>query len=432
MPQLRKLIPAGCVLLLLFLQVTLAAQTEADSTLNLRPVAPKKNFGDRLLDVPETILKTPIYVGKGLSWAAMNGIYRNPTVRRFANYVFSFQPSLGPAPVVSYSSNGGVRLGLSYTRTQVFSPHDRGRIVGTLSTHQYKRFETSYVAPQLFSKRSGLSLRAAYRWRPRENFYGLGYTSRDEDKVSFALEQTEFAAVNNWRVGPQWRIDFEAAFVASNISGGKNKSLVRDLNEIQDKFGMAAADFRRSRLIRGGVAIDHDWRDVKGQPSAGGRERLAIAYSHGVGYFDDIRFVTVSGDIAHYFNVYKKRILAIRLLAETVDADEDDGVLPFYLKSRLGGRDDLRGFLSSRFVDNDRMLATLEYRYPIWDMIDAFIFAEAGRVFSSVTEEFTLRNWSESLGTGLRVWRSEEVVLSAQVAYSDESWRLYFELGSDW
>jgi len=429
---LRKLIPAVFLLLIPFLHVTLAAQTEADSTLSLRPVALKKNFGDRLLDVPETVLKTPIYVVKGLSWAAMNGIYRNPTARRLANYLFSFQPSLGPAPVVSYSSNGGVRLGLSYTRSQVFSRHDRWRIVGTLSTHQYQRLETGYVAPQLFSKRSGLSLRVSYRWRPRENFYGLGYTSRDEDKVSFAVEQTEIAAANNWRLGSRLRIDLEAAFVASNISGGKNKSLITDLNDIQDKFGMSDADFRRSRLVRGGVAIDHDWRDVKGQPSAGGRERLAMAYSHGVGHSDDIRFVTTSGDVTHYFNIYKKRIVAIRLLAETVDADEDDGVLPFYFKSRLGGRDDLRGFLSSRFVDNDRTLATLEYRYPIWEMIDAFIFAEAGRVFSSLTEEFTLRNWSESFGTGLRVWRSEEVVLSGQIAYSDESWRVYFELGSDW
>jgi hypothetical protein len=77
-------------------------------------------------------------------------------------------------------------------------------------------------------------------------------------------------------------------------------------------------------------------------------------------------------------------------------------------------------------------MATAEYRYPIWQMIDAFVFAEAGRVFSSLTEEFTLRDWSESFGTGLRVWREDEIVFSAQVAYSDESWRVYFELGGDW
>ncbi len=395
-------------------------------------MAPKKSVGAVLLDIPEEILKSPIYVGKGLTWAITTGIYRNSALRKLSSYVFSFRPSLGPTPVISYGSNAGYRFGISYTRRQVFAPGDRWRVVGSYSTNKYERYEMIYEGPQTVSESAGLSFLVSFRSRPRENFYGLGFTSRDENKVSFALEQSVISAAMPWRVAGTIKLRPGLAYVATDVFDGENTSLTHKLDEIQDEFGMSASDFRRSRLLRGSLAVDHDWRNSKGQPSRGGRELFSLNYNHGLGSSDDLRYLASSFEISHYFNIYHKRILALRVIAETVDSDSDDGILPFYLKSRLGGREDLRGFLSSRFIDNDRTMATAEYRYPIWSMIDAFVFAEAGRVFSSLTEEFTLRDWSESFGTGLRVWREDEIVFSAQVAYSDESWRVYFELGGDW
>ncbi len=408
------------------------ADVETDSLLEQRPVAPKKNIGALLLDIPEEILKSPIYIGKGLTWAVTTGVYRNATLRKLSSYVFSFRPSLGPTPVISYGSNAGYRFGISYTQRQVFAPGDRWRVVGSYSTNKYERYEMIYAGPKTVSETAGLNVLVSFRSRPRENFFGLGFTSRDEDKVSFSIERTTISVSVPWQLARTIHVEPGLGYVATDVFDGENTSLTHRLDEIQNEFGMSASDFRRSRLLRSGVAIVHDWRDSRGQPSRGGRELLSLEYNHGLGSSEDIRYVASGFEISHYFNIYHKRILALRVIAETVDSDSDDGILPFYLKSRLGGRDDLRGFLSSRFIDNDRTMATAEYRYPIWSMIDAFVFAEAGRVFSSLTEEFTLRDWSESFGTGLRVWREDEIVFSAQVAYSDESWRVYFELGGDW
>ena len=160
---------------------------------------------------------------------------------------------------------------------------------------------------------------------------------------------------------------------------------------------------------------------------------LSIRYDHGVGNGDDLHALTTRAELVEYLNVYHKRLLAFRVIAQSVDTDDKEvPVLPFYLKSRLGGRDDLRGFLNNRFVDYDMTMAAVEYRWPIWTMVDAFVFAEAGRVYSSLRDDFTLRNWHESYGTGLRVWREDSIILSLQVAFSDEERRIYLELGGEW
>ena len=59
-------------------------QSESDTLEATLPVAPQRGLGEKLLDVPETIIKLPLYVGKGLSWAVINGIYRNDSVHKLA------------------------------------------------------------------------------------------------------------------------------------------------------------------------------------------------------------------------------------------------------------------------------------------------------------------------------------------------------------
>lgn len=410
-----------------------ASDAETDSTDASLPQAPKKSVGETILDVPETILKSPLYVLKGLSWAAVNGIYRNATLHKVAGYAFAFRPAGGIVPVFSYGSNAGWRYGLSYTRLNILRTADRARWVASHSTNKYRRLEMTYTSPQAFAENVGLQFAAGYRKRPRESFYGLGNDTKDVDRAAFTLERSLVRAAVPWELMTNLRVSAEGTYTAYRIFDGLTPEWPTNLNQLESKYGMAHADFRSADIVGAGLTLDHDWRDSHGQPSRGGREMLSIQYNRGVGRSDDISFVRSRAEISHYLNIYHKRLLAIKVVAQSVDADADKTpVLPFYLKSNLGGRDDLRGFLNNRLVDNDMTMAVVEYRWPIWSMIDAFIFAEAGRVYSSLSEEFTLRNWHEGYGTGLRVWREDNVLVSIQVAFSDEERRIYLELGGEW
>ncbi len=429
------------ILLILFiigLQIQIVSpqakgQSESDTLETTLPVAPQRGLGEKLLDVPETIIKLPLYVGKGLSWAVINGIYRNDSVHRLAGYAFSFRPAGGVVPVVSFGSNAGWRFGLAYVRMNLLQQADRARWVASYSTNKYSRLEMSYSSPQAFSQRLGLATVVSYRSRPRESFFGLGNDSQDTNRVAFTMERTLVQLLLPWRFAKNLNLEFGGSFSAYRISDGESTDRLNSLPEIESKLSLSHADFRSSDIISGAVILDHDWRNNKGQPTSGGREQLELRYNHGVGNADDIKTVVAEADISHYLNIYHKRLLAMRVIARSVNADDEKvPVLPFYLKSNLGGRDNLRGFLNNRFVDYDMTMATVEYRWPIWSMIDAFVFAEAGRTYSSLSDEFTLRNWHEGFGTGLRIWREDNVLVSFQVAFSDEERRIYLELGGEW
>lgn len=92
----------------------------------------------------------------------------------------------------------------------------------------------------------------------------------------------------------------------------------------------------------------------------------------------------------------------------------------------------MRGYDRGRFINNDLAMATLEYRYPIFDMTDAFLFYERGRVFEKITNDGFFKNWKYSAGFGIRVWTPKNIVAITQIAFSDESFRFYFELGAHW
>lgn len=124
-------------------------------------------------------------------------------------------------------------------------------------------------------------------------------------------------------------------------------------------------------------------------------------------------------------------MLAFRLLVETIDPTGNSVDTPFYLRSSLGGNDDLRGYQTRRFVDNDLALVSVEYRYPILDHVDAFIFLDEGRVFGSITDDFSFRDWRYSTGVGFRVYNVSGLILSTLTAFGDEGTRFYFQLSEN-
>jgi len=125
--------------------------------------------------------------------------------------------------------------------------------------------------------------------------------------------------------------------------------------------------------------------------------------------------------------LFKKRTLGLRILVESVDRPGASPSLPFYLKSSLGGVDNLRGYRNGRFLDNDLAMASVEYRYPILEMIDGFVFLDEARVFNNLSNDFNWHDWKYSYGAGLRIFNDEDIMVRAFIAKSKEDNRLYLE-----
>jgi outer membrane protein assembly factor BamA len=182
-------------------------------------------------------------------------------------------------------------------------------------------------------------------------------------------------------------------------------------------------------------SLAHDNATPVGQPRSGGREAFTVALYHGL-TDKKFRLIHYELQLSQYLHLFFDRTLAARVRMEMNSSMGGGYEVPFFLRSQLGGDDTLRGYSTGRFADKDLVLATLEYRFPVWRhpspietyRVDGRIFMDAGRVFSDIFDEFTLRNMEFSGGFGLRFSSEENFIFRLEIAKSSEQWSPMFNL----
>ena len=166
-------------------------------------------------------------------------------------------------------------------------------------------------------------------------------------------------------------------------------------------------------------------------PSSGTKVVVFAGLARGVAG-SNARYSRYGVDAFRYFDLYQgDRVLILRGRLEGVDGADER--IPFTDLPRLGGPTLLRGYARDRFRDRVAVLASLEYRYPIWSRLSGFLFADAGRVLPDLKEAgrtaLSPQLLRPSGGAGLEVIQVDNVLMRAQVAGSPEGVFLQFALG---
>ena len=404
-----------------------AQENEVDTTRTEEQEPYKKTAGEVLVAIPGQILLIPVRILEGIAWGTIK-LYEQPATQ----YLLQFESPrvFGAYPVAGYGSNPGLKLGLVLYNNRLLRDHDRFRIKGTYSTHKYQHYEAYYRSRRLRDAGLGFQVLARYRKRPRESFYGFGQESSADEEVNFTKEISYFRGDLAWQFGSSINIDGQVSYSAINISDGQDPNLPGDIDSILVMYGGTPADVRPTRFWTFGLNLLWDARNVRGQPTRGWYGTLGTSYNRGVDKSPDLEYWRTRLDLRYYLELFRKRTLILRGLVNLVDKPSDAPDLPFYLFSDLGGLDDLRAYRTNRLVDHDAVFGMAEYRYPIWDVIDAFVFFEAGHVYEKIGDEFSLRGWRTSYGFGFQTWHPESVLARTQVAFGAEGVRFYFELGT--
>ena len=68
----------------------------------------------------------------------------------------------------------------------------------------------------------------------------------------------------------------------------------------------------------------------------------------------------------------------------------------------MGGIETMRGFRPNRFRGRSALLATLNYRYPVWSFFEGELYLEVGDVAGANFNDFTVGQLRGSAGLGLR------------------------------
>lgn len=389
-----------------------------------------RNPVEYILALPAIALQVPIKILAGIAYLPVVMVEGNGFMPRLKEALTFIDPE-GIRPVVGYKSTSGLLGGLAIQSSNSFSRGIGVGLKGSYSTNKY-----GFAALTLGGEHWGdgpLGLVGEFGWqsKTRERFHGIGASSSLDNESNYGFRGAFGSLHGYWEVtrhlsasafGGFRRVDPRDGRLTTTVHTRDSMAVIYDG---QDLYGL----FERLDLMEYGTELTHDWRDRPGSPLKGGTELLRVSYVTGTGAADtSIGFWKVRAEISHYLDLFRGRVIGVRVLAEVTEPD-DWTRIPFYELAQLGGSHSLRGYRTGRFTDRDMAMITLEYRWPLWQRIDAFLFTDQGRVFHDIEDDFAFANFRSSYGGGLRIWNSRGAS-EIMIARSNEKVRFYLNLGA--
>ncbi len=263
---------------------------------------------------------------------------------------------------------------------------------------------------------------SSYQWRPRENFYGLGHDSAEQNHTSFALRQTwagvrwEKRARSRLRWGALYRTAWLSALPGSGAAYSPPDTYFQNL----------AAYGTQTRLGTAGVYIDMD--GIREPYRLGGAAHLGASYQHGLGG-SRLQYFAYEAQLEGRLPVSAGTSAFVGQANFELNRERHGSdPIPFYLLPHIGGSSTLRGFALDRFYGRNVALLSLEYRYRIHPFIEAAPFFDEGQIFDR-TADLSWLNWHRTYGLGFRLRSAAGPLVRLDLGKSSEGWVLHVSFG---
>ena len=406
--------------LLLVLGLALHAQAEADTVTEATPDSissyPSRMRHRSTLEeaatVPGRLVYLPIQVTGFGARKLATALWEQRLLDRFKAYLTFADGRIGVRPLANSLQGGGARV---FFR-DVAGDGD-AQFTSTLGASSSKRQHHLLT----LEVPGGLVLSARYASEPNESFHGIGHATRSVDRSAFRQRdffvQAAYAQRARAPVTFSWALNYHSREV-----GPGESSVIPSTTDVYAVGALAGLDDRVDYL-EGGVQLKGVFVDVPGSPTRGNRTRLELAYSQSVDD-DEFSHLKIGLLTEQFLELFYRRTVTLQLGSDWRFAPFGNEV-PFYDLAELGGTEVLRGFKTGRFRDRGVTYAKVDYKFPVWRLIEGSVFHESGRTFAEVAD-FNLSGWERSYGGGLRVWVPDGVVFEFAVARSDELTRILF------
>ena len=250
------------------------------------------------------------------------------------------------------------------------------------------------------------------KWRPmfgggyadlHYDFYGIGNIQAEHDLSIPVAQKATFGLVQLTR-----------RIVSGLYAGLRVTASQTDINF--DTSGLPSfvppPDVINIQTASVGLIVQWDTRDNQFFPKQGQYSNFSANLHDG-----DYTYQTYQFDWNGYYSVGDSSVLAVRVFLRATS----EGT-PFYALSSFGMHNDLRGYKSGKYRDNNMFTTQVEYRRqlsPRWGMV---VFAGVGEVVPGFNELNT-DDLLTSAGAGLRfrVAKSHPINLRLDWAYGDAS-----------
>ena len=134
----------------------------------------------------------------------------------------------------------------------------------------------------------------------------------------------------------------------------------------------------------------------------------------------DVSFLRIGVEAQRFFTLFwRNRIMALRARLDKAHRLGDEGIVPYAEMPTLGGGLRLRGSPRGRWRGEGALLLSAEYRYPIWDSWNAYLFWDEGQVFDEF-DQVEAGEFRSSFGAGITLRTEKAFLIGLRVGHSEE------------
>ena len=390
---------------------------------NRIPYQTKTSVGAHVLALPATLWSGVARVFReGVLWAEYSG-----TIERLQRrYGGPEPPAYGFIPIVSVGGSEGLVVGGAFFYNNVFGTGRRTRISARYGGSDTYSVSGRFRDQGLFGSRIKFGLDGGYYSDGDERFFERGNDTEESDRIEYSFRQGLAEATFLVPVYGPFRLDLSTEFKHIDILDDSDTD---DAPLSVDVIGFGAAD-----MLSAGGDIIFDFSRSAGltAPRKYGGSILLLGYRYGQDLGSrNFAYHRTKAEWRQFvpvpFLAFDRR-LAFRARLEKTHPPKGN-LVPFYELATLGGPNSLRGFAANRFRDEGYLLFTAEYRYPVWDILDAVVFFDTGQVFQRY-EDIDPAVFHSNVGAGLRVFSASDVAGRLEIAFGPEGPRLLAQIGT--
>ncbi len=291
---------------------------------------------------------------------------------------------------------------------------------------------------KVFQKDQGaITTRVEFKYRPDQSYYGLGPDTTKDMKSYYRLRQTdvELSLAATLKDLNRFRADlrFRNAYISDpsdDLTGEQvsiadpDRAVYWDVNDPTSMPGYK----NEYNLLTLRLRLDLDSRSPERVDTPGSGVRLELRGSYNIDPTHTwLHFIQYSGELAGFLDVTgRNHVLSLRLYVAGLE-NTGPAMIPFHERLKLGGKEYLRGYYAGRFRGDSAVVASAQYQYPIWWMLDAYLFMSLGNAFGNHFRDFAFRKLVMSWGIGMRTNASKSVSFDVLVAFGSNQLGLWKE-----
>lgn len=342
-------------------------------------------------------------------------------LERLSAGAYGFRVKLG-----GMATGEGFALGPEYFRRDLAGGEVILRGAAQMSFSGAQKIDAQLTVPAFAANHLFADFYAVRHYYRRLNYYGPGPDSERTGRSNFTYEDFAADAVLGLNLSRYLKAGGTAGHLMVNTGPGNDKRFA-SAEKLYSPSVTPGID-KQTNFARWGAFAQLDYRDSPLGARSGGS--YLVEYN----LYDDLQgnrygFHQVEVDLQQYVPLFnKRRVFALR--GKTLLTYPREGqVVPFYLQPALGGADDLRGYRSYRFYDDNLLVMNAEYRWETFSGLDMAIFADAGKVFHKHSQ-LNFKNLESAVGFGFRFNVRSAVFLRLDVGFSHEGWMAWLKFNN--